>query len=137
MIVTANHWFNTPPLWITDWDTWKRVQVIPMMLRFGIQINPTQGSWSAATLEVRQGNWLAICACGGAEYGWEEGWMMCMSCWNNAYDHQLRRTEFPPERHAIEALLEPRLLLNRNWLHGETLEVLRQENAEHGIGVRI
>lgn len=40
---------------------------------------------------------------------------------------------FPAEKEAIEATLRPRLPAFRNWVPGETLQDLQQENAEREL----
>ncbi len=40
---------------------------------------------------------------------------------------------FPAEKEAIEAVLRPRLPAFRNWVPGETLQALQQENAEREL----
>ena len=131
MIVTANHWFST------TCENWLKSQVLPMARRFGVTIGSITQEVQPQGLEIRQGNWLAICACNGAEYGWEEGFFVCLSCFNAAAGHKLLRTVFPAEREEIENILELRPLPNRNWRPGETLEDLRRENIDHGLGVRV
>ena len=82
---------------------------------------------------VNQGRWLVACPCGGAEYAFEEGWMMCRSCFNGYLKHRIRRVEFPDPafRARLETLLAQRPLENRNWTPGETLEQMGQENILH------
>ncbi len=82
---------------------------------------------------VNHGRWLVACPCGGAEYAFTEGWMMCMSCFNGYLKHKIRRVEFPdPDFVAkLDDLLRVRPLDNRNWTPGETLEQIAQENIAH------
>ena len=129
MIVTANHWFGS------TWENWLKGQVTPLAMRFGVKVGPIDQGRPPQGLEVRQGTWLAVCACQGAEYGWEEGYFVCLSCFNAGAGHRILRTAFPDERADIESILELRPLPNRNWRPGETVEDLRRENAEHGLGV--
>jgi hypothetical protein len=41
--------------------------------------------------------------------------------------------QLPAEKAAIEAALRARPLEHMNWQPGETLDLLRQENAAHGV----
>lgn len=128
MIVTANKWFQ--PL---RWQEFAEKVIKPTMQKYGIE---PQGysDLSPIIAIVRQGRWLVLCPdCNGAERAWEEGWMMCMSCWNGYTKHQYRKVIFPSERLEIENILEPRPLQNRNWEQGELMADLRKQNIEHGI----
>lgn len=82
---------------------------------------------------INQGNWLARCECGGVEFV-DDGMplFMCCSCWNAAHGHRWRAVSMPRIRSAIERVLLARPAANRNW-RGESLVVLKRENAEHGI----
>ena len=83
---------------------------------------------------VSAGRWIVLCGsatCKGAERVWEEGLVMCASCWNGYAGHQLVRTSFPRSRRRIEEQLDVRPLENRNWLLGETVADLEIENAQH------
>ena len=44
-----------------------------------------------------------------------------------------RPLTYPEEAETIEAILSKRLLVNRNWTPGETLDKLKVENMEHKI----
>lgn len=137
MITTANHYFGlTPPLHMGTWEKWFAQVVSLDMRRRGL--SPPWGISNLEPLrtEVRQGAWQVACpgpGCRGAELAWEEGLFMCLSCFNVGIDHLLRRSYFPTERREIEALLEPRLLPNRNWWRADSLADLERENAEHGL----
>ena len=80
---------------------------------------------------VNHGRWIVKCECGGAEKAWEEELFMCLSCCNSNHKHQYRKVIFPKERAKIEELLIKRPLINRNWILGESMAKLRQENKEH------
>jgi hypothetical protein len=127
MIVTANKFYNE------RFEDWKIKYLVPMMLRHGLTgIVPRLNSSAKPVYAfVEHGRWLAKCECGGAEAVWDEGLFMCQSCWNSAYKHNFRPVVFPEQRQEIEAILELRPLLNRNWLLGETVAQLRKENKEH------
>ena len=133
MIVTANHWFADGPKPAPTWAAFKATFLLRHMVRHGVQ---GRGLADAPALPaiVRQGKWLALCPCGGAEKVWEEGQMMCCSCLNGHAAHQFLRTEFPQQRAAIEAILEFRPVENRNWEPPETVADLARENRDHGLG---
>jgi hypothetical protein len=59
----------------------------------------------------------------------------CPNCCNAANGGYARPLIFPDNRTAIEELLLARPNPEtRNWLEHETLDMLRAENLEHGIG---
>lgn len=142
MIITANRFFSladVPQLRYHNWEEWVTKFVLRHMLRHGVQ---AQGISDAPPLQaiVRQGKWIVLCEnpkCTGAEKVWEEGYMMCCSCLNGHARHQFLKTIFPPERQAIEAILEPRVMDARNWEPPETPEILRAQNIEAGDPVEV
>lgn len=140
MIITANWYFSlTPPLFIKTWEEWLVKIVSLEMIRRGLHAPTEITEEEPVTAQVRQGAWMVLCPgpkCKGAELAWEEGLFLCLSCFNVAIGHRLRRSSFPAERRAIETILEPRPLPNRNWSLGETLADLERENVEHGVAVR-
>ena len=125
LIVTANIHFQM------DYPRYLKSMLIPLMKRQGIiprGSNPGMGlvAW------VAQGQWSITCPCGGGEYVWEEGWVMCASCWNEWADHYYIRTAFPKHRREIESILLCRPHRSeRNYLLGETVEELLAQNIEH------
>lgn len=127
MIVTANKFYNE------EFKTWVQRYLVPMMIRHGITGLVPQLVDDAKPVYafVDQGRWIAKCECGGAEIVWNEGLFMCQSCWNSAHKHNFRSVVWPKQRTSIEALLDLRPLLNRNWLLDETVEQLQRENQEH------
>ena len=136
-IITANFYFGlTPPLHIRKWDDWLLRVVSVEMTRRGLNLPTEMAGVPPLLAQVRQGAWMVLCpapGCRGAELAWEEGLFMCMSCFNNHTQHRYLATAFPDGRREIEHILEPRPLLNRNWLHGEPLLDLALENMEHGL----
>ena len=128
-MITANTWFRM------SFPLFMKTKIFPAQERF--QIKPAgidREEHSPVKAFVNHGAWLVQCPdsqCGGAEYAWEEGFYYCFSCHNGYMKHRIRRLSFPVERKDIEALLEQRPLLNRNWSPGETIEDLRIENIEH------
>lgn len=118
------------------WAEWWQSVVLPASTRQGITMHiPSDDPFRMA--QVRQGNWIILCACHGAEYAWEEGLFVCLSCFNARHGHRILRSQFPPDRQRIEAILDLRPLPNRNWLPGETVEDLERENIEHHMEVPV
>ncbi|MDP2718314.1 MAG: hypothetical protein Q8P44_00555 [Dehalococcoidia bacterium] len=136
MITANSHFMNNPyptkprGLPVRNWQEWKRYVIEPLMKS---KLVPDMGydTGEPLTAQVRQGYWIVLCPCGGAEYVWEEGGMMCLSCLNAAHGHRYRRTKFPRKRREIEDILIIRPLINRNWLPGETVKDLERENHQH------
>ena len=127
MIVTANTFFNR----LKGWDDFRLQFVIPAMQKRGVDEQGYDNESPPMKAYVNHGRWLVKCECNGAEKVWEEGWVMCISCFNGRHKHRYRRTVFPRARKKIEALLEKRPIPNRNWYPGETLADLQRENEEH------
>ncbi len=125
-IVTGNILFQS------NMETYLRKRLIPLMKRQGIVprgSNPNMGlcAW------VAQGRWSLTCPCGGGEYAFEEGWMMCASCWNDWAGHYYIRSFFPSRRKDIERVLMCRIRRStRNFILGETVPELIAQNIEHG-----
>tara|TARA_Y100000310_G_C20630216_1_gene788231 strand:- start:529 stop:855 length:327 start_codon:yes stop_codon:yes gene_type:complete len=80
---------------------------------------------------VNRGRWVIGCECGGGEYAFEGGVVMCQSCWNSKVSHKYRLFTWPKEREKIEQLLIVRPLDNRNWFADELVADLALENNEH------
>jgi hypothetical protein len=133
-MITANSWFK--PHGYGSWPLFRKKCIIPSQERHGIKPRGIDLEEMAIHLPVmafvNHGAWLVKCPdCEGAEYAWEEGFYYCFSCHNNSVGHQMRRLLFPEHREAIEAVLERRPLLNRNWEEPETVEDLLLENIAH------
>ena len=134
MIVTANRLFSDYAY--STWDAWMSLVVLPGAYRAGVErVLPANGE-NVAVAEVNHGRWVVYCACGGAEMAWNEGLVMCMGCFNSHAQHRLINVHFPARRQEIEAVLDRRPLVNRNWRRGESLDQLVIENAEHPLEVR-
>jgi len=125
-MITANLYFNR----IDGWNGWRIGRILPDLVQHFIS---EQGcSDNILIAYVNHGNWLIKCPdCEGCEYAWEEGYFMCLNCFNASVGHKYRRSQFPIERKEIEQLLIVRPLPNRNWKPGETLEFLKTENELH------
>lgn len=79
---------------------------------------------------VNHGRWVAICpeCVGGISTGrgWNEA--RCFDC-----GAVFRTVVWPKEMEDIERALLLRLDANRNWLPGETVDMLLGENIEHRV----
>ena len=137
MIVTANLYYAyaTPPM--PSWELWWNHMVVPNMRRNGVEPRVAIADSPMPIAFVAQGRWVAHCTnpncSGGFERIWEEGLYMCLSCFNSHVGYAVLSTVFPEARKAIEAVLEPRELLNRNWLTSESVAALSAENVAHGL----
>ena len=137
MIVTANHHLGLrPDDPVRDWQDWKQRFIEPAAFRRGVRLSPRPKRMKPIVAQVNDGRWLVYCpgrSCNGAEYAWEEGEFMCVSCFNADADHCYLPSTFPKERLAIEGILDARPLTNRHWWAHESLADLEIENIEHGI----
>lgn len=124
-ILTANSWFKM------TFMQFRRLILLKELERYGLKDMGCDSDVEPLMAWVSQGRWSVTCPCGGGEYAWEEGWMMCHSCFNGYMGHKFRRTVFPNDRKDIEALLLVRPLQKREWHIGETLADLLRENEEH------
>lgn len=125
-LITANIWFEM------DFLKFRRTRLLKAMMKHRLQDFGVDSGLKPLVAIVNHGRWLVICPdCGGAEYAWEEKYMMCISCFNEGVGHKFRPAIFPVQREQIEELLILRPLSNRNWSLGETVADLRKENEEH------
>jgi len=92
---------------------------------------------------INHGRWLVGCpGCNSAlVVDLSELVFMCVECGNAAHGGQWLQVTLPRNRKAIEVELlkrpfgrNPADAPTRNWEPGETVEDLRRENIEHGIG---
>jgi hypothetical protein len=125
-IITANTWFEC------DFMTFRRTRVAKALFKRGLQDMGPAEDVKPLKAFVNAGRWSITCPdCNGGEFAWEEGWVMCLSCFNEKIGHRIRKVEFPTTRPKIEALLLRRPLSARNWQVGETLKFLEEENQAH------
>lgn len=125
-IITANTWFK-----MTFMDFRRKILAAELM-KHGLKDMGCDTRLEPLQAWVVGGRWSITCPnCGGGEYVWEEGWVICHSCFNGYMGHKFRRTVFPENRREIEALLIVRPLQKREWRVGETVEDLQQENEAH------
>lgn len=108
--------------------------------RTGLRAPQTAGvaDGVAALARVYRGWWDAICpaaGCNGAEYVWrEDARLFCHACGNRHAGGRWVAVVFPAELVEIERLLSLRPdELTRNWLPGETVAELVEQNAALGI----
>ena len=123
-MITANEFFKM------TFENYKQMVIIPAMMMNHLPVTEDIDG-KPLYAYVNHGRWIVKCECGGAEKAWEEGYFMCMSCFNSANRHKYRLSVFPEDRKQIEELLIDRPLVNRNWKAGETIEQLKTENKEH------
>lgn len=96
---------------------------------------PTAPASEAVELYGNEDRWIAECpTCHGAQIACRtDHRFMCNECANVAIGGMWRPVVWPQNARAIEAILDQRPRVNRNWLPGESLEDLRAENAARGL----
>lgn len=125
-LITANTWFGL------SFMDFRRKILAPALQRHRLKDMGPDTVMKPLVAFVNAGRWSITCPnCGGGEYAFEEGWVMCRSCFNGYMGHKLRRVVFPTRADEIEQLLLVRPLQNRNWNLGETLAFLQEENEAH------
>jgi len=122
-MITANLHFSH------SLEVHKHITILPLMGKH--QLKPMGVDGQPLKARVNHGRWIVDCECLGAEFAWEEGIFMCLSCFNASHKHQYRPVIFPKNRKAIELLLLPRPVPYRNWYPGESLAKLKAENEQH------
>jgi hypothetical protein len=86
--------------------------------------------------EINHGRWIVKCPfCTGAEFASKRDQrFFCMSCFNKAVGNKWVRVEFPEKAGEIETeILKRTNTANRNWIPGETLTKLKNENKKAGV----
>ncbi len=91
-----------------------------------------------AYAQVRQGRWVVECPnpqCPAAQLASRQDHrFFCVTCENFHVGNQWVPVLWPDDWREIEAVLGRRPVRStRNWLPGETVELLRDENREHGV----
>jgi hypothetical protein len=96
-----------------------------------MEVHPTQ----EVAARVNEGRWIADCPfCGGAQFtSPEDRRFLCADCGNAKIDGKWMRVAWPTAPDAIEDVLIVRPTENRHWFPQESLEHLRDENAQHGL----
>ena len=91
---------------------------------------------------VNHGRWIAKCpnpGCGGAlVVSAQDPIFLCTDCGSEENGGRSYTVRFPDEKEAVERELMKRPVVarkatNRNWLPGETVDKLRDENRAHGV----
>lgn len=65
---------------------------------------------------------LAVCSCGDRDF-----------CQHGNFCGTIIGLDWPADRMKIEAVVNQRALLHRNWYPWESVELLEEENAAHGL----
>ena len=98
-----------------------------------------QGEVSA---RINEGRWLADCpaGCGGALIvTMQPALFICVECGSTENGGNWYTVRLPPNKVAIEAVLllrpasRPDHATTRNWIPGETVAQLKQENRDQGL----
>lgn len=92
---------------------------------------------AAVRAVVNQGRWVVECPdCGSAQLAsLDDRRFMCVECANVSVAGLWRPIIVPRDSSQIARLLAQRPEKNRNWLPGESLSALREENARaFGLG---
>ena len=109
-------------------------RVIEIMRQCGHEDKEIRDKADTLVAYVNRGRWVADCEADRCDAGiavspnWKTA--ACFGC-----GARYKKVKWPRDRKKAELVLEKRPVMNsRNW-RGETLAVLRAENAAHGIGV--
>ena len=116
-----------------------------MGMGFGTLSEPAAGNTAGeVAARINHGRWLVDCpGCNSAlvvDLG--QPVFMCVECGNAGNEGKWFAVTVPRNRKAIEDELlkrpwngrNPAEAVNRNWEPGETVAMLKQENADHGVG---
>ena len=111
-----------------------RVPLAFIARKFGYTIN-WQPEGKALPAMVNHGRWIVKCpTCNGAELvDPDMPIFFCYSCGNESNGGHVYPVSFPQNWREIEAALIDRPPANQNWLPGETIEDLRNENEENKL----
>lgn len=114
------------------------VSQITTQLWTGHRINWTPSGDPLPPIIVRN-NWAVECPYCRDAFLYEPGYdFFCRTCLMQGNGGQPRPVDMPANRVAIETTLEQRPDPHtRNYLIGETIDDLKRENAEHGIGLTV
>ena len=102
----------------------------------GRQLPPPMARANRVQAVVNHGRWVIECPsheCGGAVIASEGDPFMCPYCFNASNEGRWYNVQFPPDKKRIEATLLKRPDRNRNWLLGESVAQLENENRVRGI----
>ena len=111
----------------------------------GFSVSNKKSSHKAIKARVDHGRWIADCplqrenqACNGAEcVTTDDKVFLCLACGNAELGGDLIKVKFPTEkqRKAFEKNLCVRPEANRNWVPGETVKKIAEENRMHNLPV--
>jgi len=83
---------------------------------------------------VNHARWIVDCPnCNNAEFYFEDKLFWCSVCKNSYIQGKTRVVKIPNERKQIEEILGERLIINRHWHPGETIEDLENESKKMGL----
>lgn len=90
---------------------------------------------TAIVAVVNHGRWVVPCPwCNGAELGTPGDPFLCSNCLNGG-SRRYAPVTYPNDAETIESALVVRPVHEtRNWRAPETIEILLNENARHGVG---
>lgn len=90
--------------------------------------SPPRPGFNISRVYANRGRWIAECQCmSAAQVRPEVKTWCCQECGTG---YQLL---WPARRVEIEQLLRPRPIDHQNWVVGEPVEHLLEENIEHGL----
>jgi hypothetical protein len=97
---------------------------------------PVQAAQNVVFAEINHGRWLVLCPaeCGQAVIAsMDNPYFICANCGSFENNSHWYHVIFPIERDVINDLLCKRHLQNRNWKPTETVEMIMEENRNHGL----
>lgn len=85
-------------------------------------------------VQANHGRWLVVCECSAAQLASKtDHRFFCLSCLNEIHGAKWRPVRWPKSPQRVEAVLRHRLTVNANWIAGETVKQLEQENKAMGV----
>lgn len=116
---------------------WTQTTLAGIARRAGVYVKPAdQVADKRIRAYVNHGRWMVRCEeCNSCQVVWpDDPVYLCAGCWNVTVGGKWRPVVFPAERAEIDAILSARPEeRTRNWELHETVDELRQQNAEHGL----
>lgn len=98
---------------------------------------PSKGKKPQVYAYLNHGRWLTRCPfCPSSQHASDtDHWFLCAMCGKEQQDKKLKSLPvvWPDSRVEIENMLAVRDVINRNWLPGETVQDLFEENKKNGV----